>query len=105
MKYKDHSLILDALTALIATLIFVGGSLADGQVLYSFQGKDGSNPSGNLVADQAGNLYGTTEYGGENGYYGTVFQLAPPPAQTARGHSRHSMFSTTRATERGLPTA
>jgi hypothetical protein len=78
MKYKDHSLILDALTALIATLIFVGGSLADGQVLYSFKGKDGSNPSGNLVADQAGNLYGTTEYGGENGYYGTAFQVAPP---------------------------
>lgn len=77
MKRNRFSFILSCLT-IVGVLIFVGGAFADGQVLHYFQGTDGSNPSGNLIADQAGNLYGTTEYGGENGYYGTVFQLAPP---------------------------
>lgn len=47
----------------------------------------GANPFGNLFADAAGNLYGTTMLGG-TGYYGTVFELtgtgfvtsAPEPA-------------------------
>jgi uncharacterized repeat protein (TIGR03803 family) len=36
---------------------------------------DGENPSGNLILDEAGNLYGTTLYGGANGK-GTVFKLS-----------------------------
>jgi len=52
------------------------------KVLYVFQGgTDGANPSGNLVFDEAGNLYGTTVYGGtsSNCYQGcgTVFELSP----------------------------
>jgi uncharacterized repeat protein (TIGR03803 family) len=45
-------------------------------VLYSFAGgpTDGANPVGNLVMDGAGNLYGTTAYGGANGG-GTVFTI------------------------------
>jgi len=82
MKFNDFSLALGRqLTILVTVLIFVGGAFADSsseQVLHRFQGTDGSNPSGNLVADQAGNLYGTTEYGGGDSYYGTVFQLRPP---------------------------
>lgn len=54
--------------------------------LYQFQGivgtrvRDGLFPSGSLVLDSAGNLYGTTLYGGANvaGYGGgTVFELSP----------------------------
>jgi uncharacterized repeat protein (TIGR03803 family) len=50
-------------------------------VLYSFTGaSDGANPWGNVIFDQSGNLYGTTEFGGipscGNGC-GTVFKLAP----------------------------
>ncbi len=47
-------------------------------VLYSFTGgDDGGNPFlGNLVFDQAGNLYGTTTYGGVGGN-GVVFELTP----------------------------
>jgi uncharacterized repeat protein (TIGR03803 family) len=52
-------------------------------VLYSFSGSDGGNPDGALIADAAGNLYGTTQEGGApascNTPYGcgTVFQLTP----------------------------
>jgi uncharacterized repeat protein (TIGR03803 family) len=54
-------------------------------VLYSFKGKDGdgSRPTAGVVIDAAGNLYGTTEYGGgvsntfcDNGC-GSVFKLTP----------------------------
>jgi uncharacterized repeat protein (TIGR03803 family) len=45
------------------------------KVLYAFaNGADGSSPWGGLTLDAAGNLYGTTEYGGANGW-GTVFKL------------------------------
>jgi uncharacterized repeat protein (TIGR03803 family) len=45
-------------------------------VLYSFHGvgRDGSGPYGGLVSDAAGNLYGTTQYGGIHSY-GTVFEI------------------------------
>jgi hypothetical protein len=52
--------------------------------LYVFQGgtRDGSDPSAALVFDSAGNLFGTTQYGGGvncAGYgCGTVFELSPP---------------------------
>jgi uncharacterized repeat protein (TIGR03803 family) len=42
--------------------------------LHSFTGPDGSAVSGPLIADAAGNLYGTTGAGGPNGA-GTVFRL------------------------------
>jgi uncharacterized repeat protein (TIGR03803 family) len=46
-------------------------------VLYAFTGAaDGGIPSGGLVFDTAGSLYGTTSlYGGSN--FGTVFELSP----------------------------
>jgi uncharacterized repeat protein (TIGR03803 family) len=47
------------------------------QILYSFtNGSDGNAPSGGLIFDHAGNLYGTTYKGGANGG-GTVFELSP----------------------------
>ena len=71
-----------------AILACASFALAFGQtenVLYRFQGaSDGSSPSAALVADRAGNLYGTTAYGGGTNcnFYGSmgcgvVFQLAP----------------------------
>jgi uncharacterized repeat protein (TIGR03803 family) len=45
------------------------------QVLYAFQGgTDGAFPSGPLISDSSGNLYGTTGGGSGNGS-GTVFEL------------------------------
>lgn len=46
-------------------------------VLLSFNGaSDGWSPQAPLIRDAAGNLYGTTFYGGTN-LYGTVFKLSP----------------------------
>jgi uncharacterized repeat protein (TIGR03803 family) len=45
-------------------------------LLHSFAGTpDGEDPQSGLLRDTAGNLYGTTQYGGTNGGYGTVFKL------------------------------
>jgi len=47
------------------------------QIPHAFTGgKDGATPFGNLAVDAAGNLYGTTLYGGSFGY-GTIFKLVP----------------------------
>jgi uncharacterized repeat protein (TIGR03803 family) len=46
-------------------------------LLYQFNnGTSGENPDGRLLIDDAGNLYGTTSYGGVGGC-GTVFELTP----------------------------
>jgi uncharacterized repeat protein (TIGR03803 family) len=58
-------------------------------VLHVFMGNsngDGAAPTGSLIVDGTGNLYGTTGYGGSgtcillggNGGCGTVFELSPP---------------------------
>src|SRR5215469_8594797 len=58
------------------------GSAANETVLYSFQANpDGALPSGGVVFDKDGNLYGATGAGGSPGA-GAVFQLTRP---TRRG--------------------
>jgi uncharacterized repeat protein (TIGR03803 family) len=55
--------------------------------LFSFAGLDGAVPAGSLIADHAGNLYGTTVSGGPANY-GVVYELSPPAAgQTAWTHT------------------
>jgi uncharacterized repeat protein (TIGR03803 family) len=49
---------------------------ATGTVLYTFTGgSDGESPQGPVVFDSAGNLYGTTTFGGSGS--GTVYKLTP----------------------------
>jgi len=51
-------------------------------VLYSFKGPpDGGLPLASVIRDAQGNLYGTTWYGGANGY-GTVFKVNPRGKET-----------------------
>ena len=59
--------------------------------LYTFQGgNDGWSPTGELIADGSGNLYGTTMEGGNGGATcqlgsygcGTVFEIAPDGTET-----------------------
>jgi uncharacterized repeat protein (TIGR03803 family) len=47
-------------------------------VLYSFDPyqSEGCHPTGGLVFDKAGNLYGTTQQGGDN-WRGTVYEIIP----------------------------
>ena len=69
-----------------------GQTTATQTVLYSFTGgNDGSAPSGGLLMDSAGALYGTTSQGGANGY-GVVFKLTPP-AQGATAWTQTTLFS------------
>lgn len=101
--YPDHGVILDATGALYGTTTS-GGSTSGpcggdcGTVFkltppaggkgwrYSvihFFAADGYDPQCELIFDGAGNLYGTTEYGGASTGGGTVFKLSPP----SRGHT------------------
>ena len=63
----------------------VAGGVWTEAVIYNFKGgRDGSNPFGGLAIDKRGNLYGTTESGGDlkapacASGCGTVFKLTPP---------------------------
>jgi uncharacterized repeat protein (TIGR03803 family) len=80
------ALALDAANNLYGTTLWYGSSTygtvfkvvpktAKETVLYNFTGgADGGNPMGGVVRSNTGNLYGTTDAGGHNGY-GTVFEL------------------------------
>jgi uncharacterized repeat protein (TIGR03803 family) len=70
--------------AVLSALPFITIRPAQAQtetVLYKFCSKggdkctDGANPTSSLTSDSAGNVYGTTYYGGRG--YGTVFELSP----------------------------
>lgn len=59
-------------------LVSPAASAASETILHVFSGQpDGAFPQGALVADGAGNLYGTTVNGGTYDA-GTVFELSPP---------------------------
>jgi uncharacterized repeat protein (TIGR03803 family) len=60
-----------------------GTKAATFEVLYSFKGgSDGAYPQAGVIADKAGNLYGTTSGGGYGNGFGTVFKLAPDGTKT-----------------------
>ncbi len=75
------------LAIFVAAVPFAGSAVGSGsseKVVYNFSGgSDGANPAGALVADKAGNLYGTTSEGGSSNCSagcGVVFELTPPSA-------------------------
>lgn len=59
----------------IGTVFTLSTSGQDFTVLHSFSDADGMQPSGGLIMDAAGTLYGTTTYDGPNGG-GTLFRLS-----------------------------
>jgi uncharacterized repeat protein (TIGR03803 family) len=82
MKASDFSLLTPRpKITFAAILLLFGSALAAGQerVLHRFRsGNDGSEPRAGLIADAAGNLYGTTFYGGSQASVGTIFKLTAP---------------------------
>jgi uncharacterized repeat protein (TIGR03803 family) len=77
------------LAAAVAITLFATGAEAGSfKVLYSFIGefnnaKDGAVPTSGLLADKAGNLYGTTSQGGNiKCQCGTIFELSPTNKET-----------------------
>jgi uncharacterized repeat protein (TIGR03803 family) len=81
MRNRNLSIGLTA-AALVALTVVGTATRAAAQtqtVLFSFNQSnpgDGLSPHGTLTLDAAGNLYGTTTYGGVNGF-GTVYELTP----------------------------
>lgn len=70
MRHHGMTLVAAGLALIMATAFGASGET----VLHSFAGgTDGSYPAAGVI-DQAGNIYGTTRYGGANGA-GIVFKL------------------------------
>lgn len=75
---KRALLLLSILLVLSVNLL----AFSSEEVFHSFTGNgDGGQPIAGLVADKAGNLYGTAYYGGTAGY-GVVFKLDTHGAET-----------------------
>ena len=80
MSYKKFLGAASAALMIVIAFTLVLAPAADAaskyKVLHAFNGKDGADPSADLIFDAAGNLYGSTEQGGAYGP-GTVFKLTP----------------------------
>jgi uncharacterized repeat protein (TIGR03803 family) len=81
VQQNKPSIGLIAVLALFMLTVVASGTRAAAQqesVLHTFlnNGKDGTNPVGPLIFDDAGNLYGTTQNGGAHNT-GTAFELSP----------------------------
>jgi uncharacterized repeat protein (TIGR03803 family) len=71
-------------------------------ILWRFNKTDGEEPRAGLIFDSAGNLYGTTQFGGAHSY-GTVYELSPSSNGTWTETVLHSFNLTT--TELAYPEA
>ena len=57
------------------------------KTLYTFDTSTGYDPISTLAMDNNGNLYGTTDSGGANGY-GILYKLTPIPSGSRAAHSQ-----------------
>lgn len=72
--------------------------------LYAFQGTpDAGFPYGGLIFDSAGNLYGTTYFGGSSGL-GTAFKVGPAP-NALLGWKDSVLYSFQGGTDASFPTS
>jgi len=77
-----------------------GGGSGSENSLYSFAGgSDPKLPYAGLVFDKAGNLYGTTEFGGTNSQ-GTVFEITP---NSSGGWTESVLYNFTGGDDGGQP--
>ena len=93
MRPKGFSSFNFALIALVLILATNAAAVSE-KVIHNFiVSPHGANPAGQLIADAAGNLYGTTYWGGEHGY-GAVFRLTRKPDGRWAQTLLHSFGST-----------
>jgi uncharacterized repeat protein (TIGR03803 family) len=88
MKQKGLLLVLGLLLA-------ARSSASTFKVVYSFSFSDGSSPNGDLILDAAGNVYGTTQFGGGSNR-GLIFKLNAKGQQTI-------LYTFTGASDGGIP--
>lgn len=70
-------------------------------ILHSFTGgNDGSRPSGDLLVDQTGNIYGTASFGGAT-FNGVVFELTP----SGSGFTEDVLYTFTGGNDGALPSS
>jgi hypothetical protein len=109
MGRRKTSFLLWVVATLLVTVTFaVAAGATTDQIIYAFQGgSDGFYPESALVADAAGNLYGTTLTGGGNDYCspfgeacGVVFELSP---KSGGGWTERVIHAFAGGTDGGLP--
>jgi uncharacterized repeat protein (TIGR03803 family) len=66
--------------------------------IFASNGSDGAQPTGGLIIDAAGNLYGTTFSGGDN-YQGNIFELSP----SSSGWTFQTLYFFTGSTDGAFP--
>lgn len=75
-RSKHFSRVGKVLGFFAVTLLVTNTWAASHQVLWSFNGTNGSNPVAGMIVDTSGNFYGTTDTGGAYGF-GSVYELSP----------------------------
>jgi uncharacterized repeat protein (TIGR03803 family) len=109
MRRNGRSGALTTALLLVSTLLLLLAAPANGKTkfrtLYRFMGGiEGSGPQAGLVFDSAGNLYGTTTYGGAQ-ESGTVFELTRQPHGKWTESVLYSFCSLPHCTDGSAPTA
>ena len=79
-------------------VVFKVDTAGNESVLYAFNENDGLNPFASLFRDSAGNLFGTTQFGGDSGH-GVVFKLDPTTSKET------VLYSFTGGADGGQPSA
>jgi uncharacterized repeat protein (TIGR03803 family) len=88
LRKSDSKPLAYAATSLLAAIFVLALAVQPAHsqtftVLHNFAGSDGASPEAALIMDSSGNLYGTTNYGGDlgvqtcDGGCGTIFKLDP----------------------------
>ena len=71
------------------------------RLLHTFgKGQNGNAPDGGVVVDKAGNLYGTTAYGGSGCDCGVIYKLTPGP----KGKWRYTVLHAFTGIDGAVPT-
>src|SRR5579871_2911640 len=87
-------------------VILMLGAASD-SVLFSFGGayRNGWFPASSLIADEDGNLYGTTQAGGArcHSHCGTVFRLTPNPHSRSRHYAETVLYAFRAGSDGDLP--